>query len=136
MYIYIHKILICTFTNLSNMYIYEFNIPMRKPLNLIHVPSCWSNWEGEGWCLIYAQYQHDGTCIVYIWDMGWLRLAGSLKWHVSFAKEPYRRDYILQKRPVIYWSLLVVATPYHGSVMCLWDGGDVCCVYVMCLWDS
>jgi len=26
--------------------------------------------------------------------MGWLRLVGSLKWQVSFAKEPYKRDYI------------------------------------------
>jgi len=25
-------------------------------------------------------------------DMGWLRLVGSLKLQVSFAKEPYRRD--------------------------------------------
>ena len=34
-------------------------------------------------------------------DMGWLRLVGSLKLYVSFAKEPYKRDDILQKRPVI-----------------------------------
>jgi len=33
--------------------------------------------------------------------MGWLRLVGSLKLYVSFAKEPYKRDYILQKRPII-----------------------------------
>ena len=31
--------------------------------------------------------------------MGWLRLVGSLKLQVTFAKEPYQRDYILQKRP-------------------------------------
>ena len=30
--------------------------------------------------------------------MGRLRLVGSLKLYVSFAKEPYKRDYILQKR--------------------------------------
>ena len=45
--------------------------------------------------------------------MGWLRLVGSLKFYVSFAKEPYKRDYILQKRPIILKSLLVVATPYR-----------------------
>jgi len=28
-------------------------------------------------------------------------LIGSLKLQVSFAKEPYKRDYILQKRPII-----------------------------------
>jgi len=44
-------------------------------------------------------------------DMGWLRLVGSLKSQVSFAKEPYKRDHILQKRPIIL-SLLIVATPY------------------------
>jgi len=45
--------------------------------------------------------------------MGWLWLVGSLKWQVSFAKEPYKRDDIMQKRPVILRSLLIVATPYR-----------------------
>jgi len=44
--------------------------------------------------------------------MGGLRLVGSLKLKVSFAKEPYKREDILQKRPVILRSLLIVATPY------------------------
>jgi len=44
--------------------------------------------------------------------MGWLRWVGSLKLYVSFAKEPYKRDDILQKRPVILRGLLIVATPY------------------------
>jgi len=47
--------------------------------------------------------------------MGWLRLVGSLKSYVSFAKEPYKRDDILQKRPTILRSLLIEATPYHRS---------------------
>jgi len=38
--------------------------------------------------------------------MGWLQLVGSLKLQVSFAKEPYKRDDILQKRPVILRSPL------------------------------
>jgi len=33
--------------------------------------------------------------------MRWLRLVGSIKLQVSFAKEPYKRDNMLQKRPVI-----------------------------------
>jgi len=33
--------------------------------------------------------------------MGWLRLVGSLKSKVSFAKEPDKRDEILKKRPLI-----------------------------------
>ena len=34
-------------------------------------------------------------------NTGWLRLVGSLKLQVSFAKEPYKRDYLLQKTPII-----------------------------------
>jgi len=30
-----------------------------------------------------------------------IRLVGLIKWQVSFAKEPYKRDDILQKRPII-----------------------------------
>jgi len=44
--------------------------------------------------------------------MGWLQLVGSIKLKVSFAKEPYKRDYILQKRPITLSILLSVATPY------------------------
>ena len=44
--------------------------------------------------------------------MGWLRLVGSLKLQVSFAKEPYKRDFILQKRPVILSILPTEATPW------------------------
>jgi len=47
--------------------------------------------------------------------MGWLWLVGSIKLYVSFAKEPYKRDDILQKRPVILRSLLIVANPYQIS---------------------
>jgi len=45
----------------------------------------------------------------------WLRLAGSLKLEVSFAK--YRLFYrpLLQERPVDLRSLLIVATPYVYS---------------------
>jgi len=44
--------------------------------------------------------------------MLWLRLVGSLKLEVSFAE--YRLFYraLLQKRPVILWSLLIEATPF------------------------
>ena len=43
--------------------------------------------------------------------MGWLQLVGSLKLYVTFAKEPYKRKYILQKRPIILRSLLIEASP-------------------------
>ena len=41
-----------------------------------------------------------------------IRLVGSLKLWVSFAKEPYKRDDILQNRPIVLRSLLIIATPY------------------------
>ena len=44
--------------------------------------------------------------------MGWLRLVGSLKVTVFFAKEPYKTEDILQKRLIILRSLLIVATLY------------------------
>ena len=47
--------------------------------------------------------------------MGWLWLVGSIKLQVSFAKEPYKRDDILQKRPIILRGLLIVATPYISA---------------------
>jgi len=40
--------------------------------------------------------------------MGWLRLVGFSKLQVSFAKEPYKRDDILQKRPIVLRSLLII----------------------------
>ena len=60
-----------------------------------------------------------------MYAMGWLRLVGSIKLRVSFAKESYKRDDILQKRPIILSILVVEATPYThtrthvpGSVEC------------------
>jgi len=51
-------------------------------------------------------------CDIYTVHMGWLRSVSSLKLKISFAKKPYKRDNILQKRPVILRGLLIVATPY------------------------
>ena len=42
-----------------------------------------------------ASYGSSSPC------MGWLQLVGSFKLLFSFAKEPYKRYYILQKRPTI-----------------------------------
>jgi len=43
--------------------------------------------------------------------MRWLWFVGSIKLYVSFAKDTYKRDDILQKRPIILSILLTVATP-------------------------
>ena len=45
------------------------------------------------------KYTH--TSVSPVSDMRWLRVVGSLKWQVSFAKEPYEKDIILQKRSTI-----------------------------------
>jgi len=47
--------------------------------------------------------------------MGWLWLVGSIKLNVSFAKEPYKRDNILQKRPIIYRSYWPSPPHSHGG---------------------
>jgi len=62
---------------------------------------------GVGFCCVDDDKMHY-PCGV---GMGWLRLVGSLKLQVSFAKETYKRDDILQKRPIILRSLLIVAIP-------------------------
>jgi len=63
-------------------------------------------------CLaIHLSFRTRVTLIRRPLDMGWLRLVGSLKLYASFAQEPYKRDYILQKTPIISRSLLIVATP-------------------------
>ena len=45
--------------------------------------------------------------------MGWLRWVGSIKLQVSFAEYLLFYRALLQKRPIILRSLLIVATPYY-----------------------
>jgi len=58
--------------------------------------------------------------ILHIMCMEWLRLVGSFKLQVSFAE--YRLFYraLLQKKPIMLRSLLIVATPNH-SIHCKFD---------------
>ena len=44
--------------------------------------------------------------------MWWLRLVGSLKLYVSFAEYAFFYRALLQKRPIILRSLVIIATPY------------------------
>jgi len=64
-------------------------------------------------CVWHDSYMRDN----FIFDMGWLWWVGSLKWYVSFAE--YRLFYtaLLQKRPIILRSLLIVAT----VALCTWN---------------
>jgi len=60
-------------------------------------------------CHIYTH-----TCVIVsngYWMYGKASISRLLKIRVSFSKEPYKRDDILQWRPVIVRSLLMVATP-------------------------
>jgi len=95
----------------------------------IGVPWCGTNGNALH-TLISRVYQLDhalacGYCdgrvawLVWILGMEWLRLVGPLKLWVSFAKEPYKTDDILQKRPIILRSLLIVATPYLSLCLAL-----------------
>jgi len=59
--------------------------------------------------------------------MVWLRGVGSLRLG-SFAKEPYERDYIPQKRLTILRSLLIVATPHHIRRSCVSHVTESCYV--------
>jgi len=47
---------------------------------------------------------------------GWLRLVSSIKLQVSIAKEPYKRDYILPKRPIIWRSILNAFMSIHSWI--------------------
>jgi len=64
--------------------------------------------------IIYTLSIHEyieSSSLHSVYTMGWLRLVGSLQLQVSFANETYKRDDILQQRPTILRSLLIVATP-------------------------
>jgi len=65
--------------------------------------------------MFFADFRLHTTCSL-ICSMGWLRLVGSLKLKVSFLlKIPFEKDNILQKRPMILTSLLIVATPHERT---------------------
>ena len=49
-------------------------------------------------------------CMSHKYAYGVATISRLLKIQVSFAKEPYQRDYILQKRPIVLRSLLIIAT--------------------------
>jgi len=61
---------------------------------------------------------HRKTFAIRNAGMGWLRLVGSLKLQVSLAEYRLFCRALLQKRPIILRSLLIVATPYASKDMC------------------
>jgi len=53
--------------------------------------------QGALWCVFIPRWIAAG--------MVWLWLVGSIELHIFFAKEPYTRDNILQKRPIVVGSI-------------------------------
>jgi len=78
---------------------------------LIHVAACWVAFAVQcPWCSRSVLRCGCSGCDTA--TMGWLRLVGSLKLQVSFAEYCLFYRALLQKRPIILRSLLIVATPY------------------------
>jgi len=59
-------------------------------------------------------------CVCRVIHVNWMWL-GSIRLQVSFAKEAYKRDDILQKRLTILSMLLTVATPYEHVIMNMYE---------------
>jgi len=76
---------------------------------------------------------YDKEGIIHVW-YGVTTISRLLKSSVSFAKEPYKRDYILQKRLIISSSPLIVSTPYPfvASICVVHVSLTVMCVIHMC----
>jgi len=88
----------------------------NSPWHLLTAKSRSRTWSGGCVCVRKRVCECVCVCVreretVCARSTGWLRLVGSLKVKVSLAKEPYKRDDTLQKRPIIWRSLLIVATP-------------------------
>ena len=64
------------------------------------------------WQVSFETFDSNGV-FMRVPTMELLRLVGSFKLYVAFAKEPYKKDRILQKRHMILRSLLIVATLYY-----------------------
>jgi len=145
MYLYVYRYIIHTFIRIHThicakfyicacLHIYIYCIYMHIFMNLIVHPRSGAAVCVIVYCVVLFRGQPNqryvfnfdiGTKDTGYWpspqpflDMAWLRLAGSLKLQVSFAKEPYKRDNILQKRPIILRSLLIVATPHYFMGTC------------------
>ena len=65
-----------------------------------------------GWVIWHVQYTQTHVFRRASGLMWWLRWVGSIKLQVSFAEYHLFYRALLQKRPIILRSLLIVATPY------------------------
>jgi len=83
-------------TNVPHVSVYTAGVLSRRAPNV---------------CLYMAVALYYGVALV----SGINKIIGLFCKRVSFAKEPYKRDNILQKRPRILSILLTVATPYRAT---------------------
>jgi len=88
----------------------------------MHVYTCGEDWVRRCmytyWWGMGMNVLHTHMCIFTL--MGWLRLVGSLKLQVFFVEYCLFYRSLLQKRPIIWRSLLIVTTPYQ------WYTSDIC----------
>ena len=107
---------------------------------------CWYLWESFDLWALFARVLWDVWESVsicgYVWEsvviccasvMGWPRSVGSLKLQVSVENTGLFCRALLQKRPVILRSLLIVATPYHllnlmEVLVSVWELWSVCII--------
>jgi len=79
---------------MTHVYTGRGNAVMTPHMNDIFVR--YDSLYGETWLIVWwdmtHSYVHLFVCVSW-----WLRLVGSIQLYVSFAKEPYKRDAILQK---------------------------------------
>jgi len=95
---------VCVYVSLLQGSLAKETYKIKEPTNRSHPIAFEAHLQTRTYDLRYPV----DVCV----PMGWLRFVGSLKLQVSFAKEPYKRDYLLQKRPIILKSLLIVAIPH------------------------
>jgi len=60
----------------------------------------------------------DVSSLAQVLLSDWLQCVGALKLEVSFAKEPYKRDDILQKRPIIFSVPIRLAGAIAAPLLC------------------
>ena len=105
----------------SSIYLhYKCTTKNKEPQNMQHMGLDMHTEVITSRASIFPAYNWPNCCCIRCWifhvqrvRMGWLWLVGSIKLWISFAKEPYQRDDILQKRHIISSILLTVATAYR-----------------------
>jgi len=101
---------VCVYViNICILYVFEMRTCDREIIRVI----CIIRKKSQSSLKDLGQVSGSWLWDINVYTMGWLRCVGSLKLQFSFAKEPYKRDDILQKRLTILRSLLM-CIPWGG----------------------